>query len=474
VYDIGSASIQNPPVTGYLGWSLLSYLGRVNYGFRDKYLFTASIRADGSSKFGTNNKFGYFPSAAFAWKLHEEPFVRNLNIFSELKLRLSTGRTGNQEIPAYQSLSTLGVVRFPNTNTAQAIGLAPTRLGNPDIRWESTSQYDAGIDIGLFNNRLMLTLDAYYRKTNDLLLFVQLPFSSGFESALQNIGSVQNKGVELSLQTVNLNKAFTWNTNFNIAINRNKVLDFGNETERYIGADYNLTKGQALGLIKVGEPLGNFVGFINDGIFKNQEEVDQGPKSGFDYVGSRRFVDLNNDGIINDADRAIIGNALPKFTGGIQNSFSYKNFNLDIFFQFVYGNDVYNMTQLELEFLNGRQNQSVTVLDRFQAGINENTDVARTGGYVNVRQTHSRWVEDGSFLRLKNVTFSYDLPLRTWNINGLTARLYFNGQNLWLLSNYRGYDPEVNINPQSNTLLGFDYASYPSAKIYTFGLKLGF
>jgi TonB-linked SusC/RagA family outer membrane protein len=474
VYNIGSAAIQNPPSTGFVGWSLLSYLGRVNYAFRDRYLFTASIRADGSSKFGANNKFGYFPSAAFAWKLHEEAFVKNLNAFSELKLRLSAGRTGNQEIPAYQSLSTLGVVRFPNTNTAQAIGLAPTRLGNPDIRWESTSQYDAGVDVGLFNNRLQLTVDAYYRKTNDLLLFVQLPFSSGFENALQNIGAVQNKGLELSLQTVNLNKTLTWRTNFNLALNRNKVLDFGNETERYIGADYNLTKGQALGVIRVGEPLGNFVGFINDGIFKTQEEVDRGPKSGFDYVGSRRFVDLNNDGRVNDDDRAIIGNALPKFTGGLQNSFSYKNINLDFFFQFVYGNEVYNMTQLELEFLNGRQNQSITALDRFQAGVNEDTDVARTGGYVNVRQTHSRWVEDGSFVRLKNVTLSYDLPLTRWNVRGLTARLYANGQNLWLLSKYRGYDPEVNINPQSNTLLGFDYTSYPSAKLYTFGLKVGF
>ena len=201
------------------------------------------------------------------------------------------------------------------------------------------------------------------------------------------------------------------------------------------------------------------------------------PKSGYDYIGSRRYVDLNGDGKINDADRAIIGNALPKFTGGFQNTLSYKNISLDFFFQFIYGNDIYNMTQVELEFLNGRQNQSTTVLDRFKPGVNENTDVARAGNpeYTYFRQSNSRWIEDGSFIRLKNVTLAYDMPLKKWNVNWLSsARIYFNGQNLWLLSKYRGYDPEVNVNPQSNTLLGFDYCSYPSAKTFTFGLKIGF
>ena len=478
VYNMTTAGVINPPSSSYLGWSLQSYLFRVNYGFRDKYLLTVSMRADGSSKFGSSNKYGYFPSAAWGWKIHDEPFMKKLNFFDEFKLRLSAGTTGNQEIPAYQSLSGLGVLSYPVNNTTPSIGLSPNRLGNPDIKWESTSQIDAGLDIAIFRNRLSLTIDAYYKKTNDLLLFVQLPYSSGFDKALQNIGSVENKGLELALQSVNIDKGgFRWKSNFNIAFNRNKVLNFGSETERYIGSDYNLFKGQATSVIRVGEPLGNFVGYINDGIIKNQEELNKAPKSGLDYIGSRRFVDLNGDGKINDADRTVIGNALPKFTGGFQNTFSYKNLSFDLFFQFVYGNQVYNMTQLELEFLNGRQNQSTSVLDRFKPGVNENTDVARAGNpeYTYFRQSHSRWIEDGSFIRLKNVTLAYDLPLSKWNVNWLsTARVYFNGQNLWLLSNYRGYDPEVNVNPQSNTLLGFDYASYPSAQTYTFGMKIGF
>jgi len=478
VYNMATAGVADPSNSNYLGWSMMSYLGRLNYGYKDKYLATVSLRADGSSKFGKNNKYGYFPSAALAWKIHEGAFMKRLKVFDEFKLRLSAGTTGNQEIPAYQSLSGLGVLRYPISNTTPSVGLSPNRLGNPDIKWESTSQVDAGLDIAFFHRRVSLTLDAYYKTTKDLLLFVQVPFSSGFETVLQNIGSVENKGLEGSVQTVNVDKlGFLWKSSFNIAFNRNKVTNFGNEKERYIGSDYNLFKGQATSVIRVGEPLGNFVGYINDGIIKNQAELDKAPKSGYDYIGSRRYVDLNGDGKINDADRAIIGNALPKFTGGFQNTLSYKNISLDFFFQFVYGNDIYNMTQVELEFLNGRQNQSITVLDRFKPGVNENTDVARAGNpeYTYFRQSNSRWIEDGSFIRMKNVTLAYDMPLKKWNVNWLSsARIYFNGQNLWLLSKYRGYDPEVNVNSQSNTLLGFDYCSYPSAKTYTFGLKIGF
>jgi len=477
VYNIGSANIIDPPSTDYNAWSLFSYLARVNYGFRSRYLLTLSGRVDGSSRFGPNNKYGFFPSAAFAWRVIDEPFLQNSRTFSDLKLRLSAGVTGNQEIPTYQALSVLGVTRYAVNPTAPVIGLVPNRLGNPDIRWETTTQYNAGVDVGLLGGRLNLTTDVYYKKTTDLLLFVRLPYESGFAQALQNVGAVENKGIELAVSTVNLDGAFRWTTNFNVALNRNKVLDFGTEKERYIGQDYNLFKGQAVGLIRVGEPVGNFVGYVNDGIIRNAEELAAAPKSGFDFVGSRRFKDLNGDGVINDDDRTIIGNALPDFTGGLQNSFSFKGFQLDALLGFSYGNEVYNMTQLELEFLNGRQNNSATVLDRFIPGVNEDTDVARAGNpdYVYNRQSHSRWVEDGSFIRLRNLTFAYNIPVTALKLNWLkSARVYFNGQNLWLLSRYRGYDPEVNINPQSNTLLGFDYASYPSAKVYTFGLKAGF
>jgi TonB-dependent starch-binding outer membrane protein SusC len=478
VQNIGAANVLLPGSSNYTRWSLLSYLGRVNYAFADRYLFTVTARADGSSRFGTNNQFGFFPSAAFAWKLQEEPFVKQLGVFTDLKLRLSAGRTGNQEIPAYQALSVLNTVRYPTDNVTNAVGLMPGRLGNPDIKWETTTQYDAGLDVSVLGGRVNLTTDLYYKRTSDLLLAVRLPFSSGYDFTFQNIGAVENKGIELGLNTINVDNALRWTTNFNIAFNRNKVLDLGGETERYIGTDYNLTKGIALSVLRVGEPVGQFVGYINEGILRNDEEVKAAPVSPDHFVGSRRFRDLNGDRLINDADRAVIGNALPKFTGGFQNTITYKNLELDALLGFSYGNQVYNMNQLELEFLNGRQNQSTTVLDRFVPGKNENTDVARAGitGYVNVRQSHSRWVEDASFLRLRNLTLAYNVPVQKLGLSGAfrSLRVYVQGQNLLTLTPYRGYDPEVNINPQSNTLLGFDYATYPSAKVYTAGLRLGF
>lgn len=472
--NIGAANVFDPPGSSYEQWALASYLFRANYSYLSKYLFTFTARADGSSKFGPNNKFGFFPSAAFAWQLGEEKLIQSLNIFNDLKLRLGAGITGNQEIPSNRALSVLGTVRFPFDNQTPAVGFVPARLGNPDIKWETTKQIDVGIDMSFFSGRLSITADLYYKKTDDLLLAVRLPLSSGFTTAFRNIGSVQNKGVELAIRSNNVNGAFEWNTNFNIAFNRNKVLNFGDEQIRYIGDEYNLFKGQSVSMIKVGDPLGNFVGWIDDGIIKNEEELQKAPKSGFDYIGSRRFVDLNNDGVIDAKDRTVIGNALPDFTGGIQNSFAYKNFSLDALFQYSYGNDVYNMTQLELEFLNGRQNQSKTVLNRYFPGVNENTNIPRTGAipYIDVRKSHSRWIEDGSFLRLSNLTLAYTVLIKKTKWIRM-AKVYINGQNLWILSNYRGYDPEVNINPQSNTLLGFDYASYPSAKVFSVGLNLG-
>ncbi|WP_020531937.1 SusC/RagA family TonB-linked outer membrane protein [Flexithrix dorotheae] len=477
MYSLQSANIIDPSYSNYFDWSLLSYLFRINYGYKGKLLFTFSGRSDGSSKFGENNKFGFFPSAAIAYRIGDEEFFQGQSLMNDLKLRFSAGITGNQEIPPYQTISTLGINRYPYNNESPSIGYVPTQIGNPDIKWETTKQINLGFDVEFFSGRIALTGDIYYKKTDDLLLQVRLPFSSGFANSFNNIGAVENKGFELALNTVNFEGDFSWTSQFNISANRNKVLDFGEENERYIGSDYNLFKGQAVGLIRKGEPIGNFVGYINDGIIKNQTELDNAPKSGNDYIGSRRFVDLNGDNIINNEDRAVIGNALPDFIGGFNNSLKYKNFSLDFLFQFSVGNEIYNMTQLEHEFLNGRQNNSTTVLNRFIPGVNEDTDVARAGNppYIYFRQSHSRWIEDGSYIRLKNLTLSYDLPVDNLDIKWLrSSRVYVSGQNLWLLSDYRGYDPEVNINPQSNTLIGFDYASYPSAKVYMIGLNFGF
>ena len=470
--------------SNYTEWSLLSGIFRANYILDDKFLFTFTARTDGSSRFGDNNKWAFFPSGAFGWRLSEEPFIQNLKIFSDLKLRLSYGITGSQEIPPFQSLSILSSNRAAVGNNTQ-VGFAPSRIGNPDLKWETTQQFDFGLDMAFWNNRVSLSADIYYKKTNDLLLQVNIPVSSGFTQAFQNVGSLENKGVELALDGHILTGEFKWNLGANLAVNRNKVLDLGEETERLIDPGLNLFKAQNTVILREGEPIGNFYGFINDGVFRDAEEVANSAQTNR-RPGQRRFVDVNNDGTLNSDDRTIIGNALPDFTGGFNSSFSYKNFELNTLFQFSVGNDIVNATQLELEFLNGRQNNASTVLNRWMPddltapgnewtnSTNPDTDVAAVG-VNNNRDLHSRWVEDGSFLRLRNITLAYNLPLSNLNIRWMKAmRFYISGQNLITITDYSGYDPEVSLVQGDNIVLGFDYGAYPTPRIYTVGANITF
>lgn len=464
--DLGSGSVYSQPSSGSSAWALNSWLGRINYSIDQKYIFTVSGRADGSSRFGKDKKWGYFPSAAFAWNISREDFLASYKTISNLKLRLSAGVTGNQEIGQYLSLATL------NSNTyffgdRTYIGFAPNRIANPDLGWETTAQYDAGVDLSLFKNRINIVFDAYYKKTTNLLLNVPIPYTTGQSTALQNYGSVENKGIELGINTENSAGAFTWNTNFVFSVNRNKVLTLGD------GADYIISGAN---IAQVGQPLGSFYGYKTNGLFQTGDDIANLPtiNPATTKPGDRRYVDVNGDGRITQADdRTIIGNAQPKFQGGITNTLSYLNFDLSVFFQGTYGNKLFNQNKQQLELLTGQQNASKIALERWTP-TNPTNNVQRAFEDPAPVNT-SRYVEDASFLRLKNITLGYNLPRAIASkIHASQVKVYVSAANLLTFTKYTGFDPEVSRNEQSTLSQGIDYSVYPGSKSFLGGLSISF
>jgi TonB-linked SusC/RagA family outer membrane protein len=472
--NLGSGSVALVPSSGIGTWGLESYLGRINYGFNEKYLLTASFRADGSSRFGANKRYGFFPSMALAWRASEENFIRNVKSISDLKVRATIGTTGNQDgignFPAYSLLSTQNYVLGNIVST----GIGPNQIANPDLSWETTTQSDIGVDLGLFGNRITVTADAYLKRTKDLLLAVTIPSSSGFSSAIKNLGKVENKGFELSISSHNLDGAFKWNTDFNYAINRNKILDIGGAPQIFAGDVANIAQNVNSGIIRVGEPLGSFYGYVTDGLYQSTDELSALVDASARKPGDRRYKDLNGDKKIDDNDRTIIGRAQPKFIGGISNTFSYKGLDLTVFFQGVYGNKILNANRFELEYLNGTTNQDRDMLNRWTP-TNTNTDIPRASTTRPANRISTRQIEDGSYLRLKNVQLAYNLPASvTKSIHVQGIRFYVTAQNYLTWTKYSGYDPEVNRFGQESRSQGFDYASYPAAKTLIFGLNVNF
>ncbi len=469
--NLASASNIGTPNTNITKWSLLSYIGRLNYGFNNRLLLTATGRIDGSSKFGDNNKYGFFPSAAIAYKFTEEEFIKNLGIFSELKLRASYGRTGNQEIASYQSLASLADLSYVIGDNV-VTGFSPGNIPNADLKWETTSQYDVGTEIGLFNGALNLTADLYYKKTNDMLLNTNVPWSSGFSSALRNVGSVENKGLELGLQAKIMDRKLRWTAQANIAFNRNKVLDLGPVTEILTGEINSYLKISDPIVIRPGNPISSFYGYVSDGIFQSTDDIAGGAQPNAS-PGDRRYKDLDGSGVLDAADRTFIGNADPKFFGGMSHNLSYKNFDLNVFVNWVYGNTILNSTRADLELPTGQKNSGAAVKDRWTSTNPSNTipRASLTRSFL----FSDALLEDGSFLRLGTVTFGYTFrgeQLRTRAFNSL--RLYVSALNPWTWTNYTGYDPEVNRSGKDNILRGIDSDAYPSAKTFLFGLNLNF
>jgi len=464
---LGNGSTLLKPGSDNSKWILHSYLSRLNYNYNNRYYFTASLRADGSSRFGTGNKWGYFPSAAVSWKVSNEDFFKKFSAaVSDLKVRASFGTTGNMEIGEYQSLATLGSYTYVIGNNI-ITGFVPNRIANNKLGWETTWQYDGGLDIGLFNNRLQLTVDGYYKKTKDLLLNVEIPWTSGYASSLQNFGSVENRGLEIGFNSNNLNGALKWNTSFNFSVNRNKVLTIGNGASSYISGNY---------IIRVGEPLGSFYGNITDGILQTGEEAAKGKYTASGAAaakaGDRLYKDINGDGAFTTAaDKDIIGNAQPDFIFGFTNNLSWKGFDLSVFFQGSAGNDILNTNRQNLELFTGQQNASASALNRWTPS-NPSQELPRAK--LDPAPVFSdRFIEDGSFVRVKNITLGYTLPKSvSAKAKFSDINIYVSGYNLLTWTDYSGFDPEITSG--SNVSPGTDAGIYPVARTLTAGLRLSF
>ena len=470
--NLASGSVISTPKSSASENSLISYLARVNYNYLHRYFVTASIRHDGSSRFGKDNKWGTFPSLGLSWQANEEEFLKPLTkTFSSLKVRASYGKTGNQEIGNYQSLSTLSSTKYM-FGGVNVIGFTPDRITNNDLGWETTHQFDFGVDLSLFNNRLDFTIDAYVKKTTDLLLSVEIPYTTGYDTSLQNYGSVRNVGVEFSVTSHNfVKKNFSWDTDFNISFNRNKVLSLGNGSDYYIYGSSNTGSYIA----KVGEPLGSFYGLVTDGILQTGEETEKAkftsaPASA--KAGDQLYKDIDGDEAFSTTnDRTIVGNAQPDFTFGIANNIRYKNWDISFFFQGVVGNEIINANELSLSLYSGQQNATARALGRWtEANPSTTVNRAKLDPATNFSDIY---VEDGSFLRLKTATLAYNFKksvLRSLHLSSL--KLYVTGNNLWTLTNYSGFDPEITT--ASNIYQGRDSGAYPVAKSYSFGIVVGF
>jgi TonB-linked SusC/RagA family outer membrane protein len=478
--NLGAGTTADAPYSTFSEWVLNSYLGRINYAFDSKYLLTASFRADGSSRFGKSNRWGYFPSAALAWRASEESFVKNTGIFSNLKTRVSFGVTGNQDgIGVYPSYALLSSYGYP-VDGQKETGYYPSQVANTKLKWETTAQYDAGIDVGFFDNRLNIVVDAYYKKTNDLLLSVKIPSTSGFTSGLKNVGEVENRGIEIAVNAVPLDGVFTWNTGFNITFNRNKVMNLGELSFIYPSQPGQELSGIHLGrIIQVGEPLGIFYGYVFDGIFSAADDIASSAQPAA-RPGDMRFKDISGsngtpDGQINDLDRAIIGCAQPDFFGGFSNTFAYRNFELNMNTVFSYGNDIYNGTRVQMEDMQGASNMFASTINRWTLQ-NQNNTMPRMYRSKSVMRVSSQYVEDGSYLRIQNITLGYNVPssalLFTKYVTGL--RLYTSLQNFFTFTGYSGNNPEVSKYGSNNVGIGYDNFTYPLTKTVMFGLNINF
>ena len=464
-YSLQSGNLALMPSSGENTWALNSYLSRVNYNYNSKYFLTGSLRADGSSRFGENNKWGYFPSVAAAWQISNEDFFTSVkNVVNSLKIRSSWGSTGNQEIGEYQSLSTLTSLKYLFGEQIYT-GFAPTRISNDDLGWETTNQFDVGIDTGFFDDKLNLTLDYYHKTTKNLLLDVQIPYTTGFTSSLQNFGSVQNQGFEIGINTALGNTAFSWTSNFNIAFNQNKILALGNDAEFYTFGNY---------VLRVGESLGTFYGAVTDGILQTADIATKGAYTGnaTPKAGDRLYKDINGDGVFTTAvDRTSIGDAQPDFVFGFSNSFTYRGFELIALINGSVGNKILNGNLQALELYNGQQNASTSALDAWTP-TNPSTTTPRAK--LDPAPVFSdRFVEDGSFVRLKNIELNYSIPKRWSEKLSLTSvKFRVIGENLFTITDYSGFDPEVTNGTTISP--GTDTGIYPASKTISGGLTVTF
>ena len=471
-YNLQGAATYLQPATAKTETKLTSYFSRLNYAYDDKYLASFTIRKDGSSRFGPNNKYGIFPSGALAWKLSNEPFIYNLDTFSELKLRASYGITGNDGVGDYSFLSRLvswGVTIAPDEFVA---GTEPANLSNPNLKWEETAQTDIGLDMGFFNGKLTATVDVYKKKTTDALLNVPVGGWWGFNTQRINSGVIENKGIELGISSQNIrNDKFSWTTTFNIAYNRQDIISLADNVKIISTNTSNpsgTVSGQEFTRLEPGKEMGVLYGYEYAGVIKTGEVYAPQPNS---VPGDPKYNDLDGDGLITSKDRTYLGNSTPHYVAGFNNDFKFGDFDINIFFQGAFDYSVYNMTAMV-----GESTTSTDALDRWVAGTNENTDIPRDGYYKSKYGSYvnSKFVEEGSYIRLKNLSVGYNIPesaIRSIKFIDY-IRLYAIGQNLVTFTNYSGNDPEVNGHSGNNLGGGIDFNSFPASRTLIFGVKI--
>ena len=482
----------------------VSVFGRFQYNYDDRYLFTGTIRAEASSKFGSNNKWGYFPSLAVAWRVSNENFLKSSATISNLKLRMGYGKVGNSNIGTYKYGSTMTAVTSP-----MGTYYYMTNISNSDLKWEASEQYNIGIDLGLFHNRINLTADVYQKETEDLLMQVSIPSYLGGEeyndiqSPFVNIGKTRNRGVDLSLNTVNIeNPNFTWTSNLIVSVNRNKVKALNEDSQVIFGNLDWYSEFQTATAIMVGQPMGVFYGYKVDRLFTDEEDILDSPvqvedpsnpgqnlfnqKTGV-YVGDIKFRDLTKDGVIDDNDQTVIGDPNPDFTFGFSNTLSYKSIDLTIGLTGAVGGDILNFTRVRTEGMRSIwDNQAKAVTNRAQVATdaggrpylaNPGTDVPRpaTNDFNRNTRMSDRWIEDGDYLRIQNITLSYNFPKKLTNKLKLqNMKVYTTLQNLYTWTDYSGFDPEIGAYNQSALMQNVDMGRYPSPRMYTFGVNIGF
>ncbi len=477
--SIQSGSKKQNTTSGITEWQMLSYLARINYGYKGRYLLTLTGRVDGSSKFGRGNKYGFFPSVSGAWRISEENFMKNISTVSNLKLRASYGIVGNEGIPPYSSQGLMFNTEAYFGNSEIAKGLVPYTLSNQNLKWETTAQMDFGLDLGLFKNRFTITADYYYKKTRDLLLNMPIAFNTGYDTVFSNVGNLMNQGFEFTVGGVPFAGKFDWNIDLTFGYNKNEITNLA-------GTQENLTGSSILGItywtkITEGQSMGTIYGYKTDGIAQLDEDLSKIPFFAGKTLhhGDRKYVDKNGDKVINEDDLYVLGNANPDFTFGFNNTFNYEfnnksSLGLTVYLQGAVGNEIVNFNKFSLESFDGYKNNSVAALKRWTPDNPTNEyprATTKTAG--NILSDH--YVEDGSYLRVKDITLSYTLP------KSLTKKFYCEGltvfaglKNIYTFTNYSGYDPEVSRFANNNLSMGADYGSYPMAKSYEFGLRMNF
>lgn len=488
VDDLGSATEPGFPKSYRSPTDVLSSLFyRVSYDYKSKYLFTATLRRDGSSKFGANNKYGLFPSWGGAWRFSDESFLKSFKPLSDGKLRVEWGQVGNNRIPAFVSSAILNSTTY-GENNGIAAGVAPSNLANPNIKWEAQEQVNFGLDLGFLKDRVSVTADWYRKTSRDLLLKAPTPASSGFKDVYRNIGMIKNEGLELSLSTINIKGgAFTWNSNLNITFPSSKTLALVESDILFSNSSWstsNVSQDAYANdfITQIGQPFGLMYGFVDDGLYRPEDfDVNGNPfievSFGDEKLGYRKYVDLNDDGIINDQDKKVIGNPDPKFFGGFSNNFAYKGFDLNIFFQWSYGNDIYNANRiLWTSGLKSHRNFIPEVLNRWKdSNTPEQNAVATFRNINDVSEVlTSQYIEDGSYLRLKTISLGYTFN-KSWikKIGMQGFRVYVTGQDLFTWTDYTGFDPEVSTSGAGLTS-GVDFGAYPRSKTFIGGLSATF